>query len=77
MLERAKSHEKISLLIARLDLVPTPSPEFVRGERISERVESWLQQIPMQPQRLRKITYPRKPWEEPDLSDIAPGSCPF
>ena len=67
-----------ALLISRFDLVPTPSPEFIRNEKIAERVDTLLEQIKMEPRRPRKITYPRKPWDEPDLSSYKDGlTCPF
>lgn len=77
MLSRAQSHPKISVLISRLDLIVTPSPEFQRNEKIAERIDGLIEQIRMAPQRPRKITYPRKPWDEPDLSNVRAGECPF
>lgn len=66
-----------ALFQERFDLVPTESKEFKRNQAIAGRVEELISQIALAPKRPRKITYPRKPWDEPDLSMYGPGECPF
>jgi hypothetical protein len=72
--------KRLALLIERLDLEPVKSEEVLRAEKIEERVEAWIAQIiasPSVPRGIRKDPRTRKMWEEPDLSYLKPGECPF
>ena len=67
----------VQKLIKKLDCQVLPSKEFQLGTAISKRVDSWLSDIQNNPPPPRIITRLRKPWDDPDLSGIKPGECPF
>jgi len=76
-LDRFSVTEMGSMLISRLELNIVESQGFKRNVEIGKRIDSLHDQIRVSPREVRKVEVERKPWEEPDLSGIKPGECPF
>lgn len=75
--DRLQNNPVFRKMADRLGLEPTESAEYKRNVQIKEKVELLLHQMEMAPKIPRHVIKPRKPWEDPDLSWLPEGSCPF
>ena len=81
--ERRKNEPGLALLIDRLGLELVKQPEVERGEAIQARVNGWIEQLALSPKMPRVVEHERviperkSPFENPDLSWLKPGECPF